>query len=385
MSNKSQIQLIEHRDKLVQERVAILTPQSSTLSPFRDYRAETVGVHTSCAPITTQCSWTDGPQETYSQFNCSRNWWGVLGKFPNVSDSGEAIEDEDVPPLAFKPGSALQYAYFVDLGLDTPYDAAGYLTNEVSIPDADLINPVYFAVAGRFAQTSQRAGANMTLDPEIHQGLTTNLDVILKCQYATYAVDYTWINSTARIRSMTRSLNGTMAEIFHGYNPPGSFNAFDNDMQDLLLQAALQENTNELARSFADNYSTRILSVIGPFMSSRENVQEQTRTPSLVAVVSKAPLACLVACCLGYVTFGIMASISAYRALRKSDVRDLAFKLGLPALAMNAFKDPKTDLDAVKVGTDGHRVFEETKIRDERVRVTASGSPLSGFMLRSLV
>lgn len=368
-------------------QVALLIPQPSILSPFRDFRAETAGVVMSCAAVTnTQCNWTDGVlgEETFSQFNCSDNFYGILGKMARIDDSGHVIEDPDVPILATKPGSVIQYAYFQDPGLNIPYDAVGDLGT--FLEDSQLINPVYVAIAARFATISQRAGVDMTSDPGIHHvGNTANLDLVLNCKYTTYAVDYSWVNSTARVNTMKASPNGTLAEIFHGYNLAGAFSSFDNDLADSVLQAALSTNSTEFAESLANGYAKRIMSVIGPFLSARENIEEQTRTPLLVAKVPKVPLAILVACCLAYVIFGVTAATFAYRSLRELDVRDLAFRFSLPALGLHAFRDSLTDAAAVETGTNGHRIFEENKIRAERVRVGAQGAPQIGFELRTFI
>jgi len=373
-------------------QVALLIPQPSTLSPFRDFRAETAGVRMTCEAVTnTQCNWTDGVlgEETFSQFNCSDNFYGILGKMANFDDSGHVIDDPNVPILATKPGSVIQYAYFQDRGLNIPYDAVGDLGTFLN--DSQLINPVYVAIAARFAAISQRAGVDMTLDPGIHHvGTTANLDLVLNCQYTTYAVDYSWVNSTARVNKMTPSPNGTLAEIFHGYNLAGAFSSFDNDLADSVLQAALSTDSTELAETLANSYAKRIMAVIGPFLSSRENIAEQTRSPLLVARVPLAPLALLVAACLAYVGLGVASAVVAHRSLRAVDVRDLALRFSLPALALHAFRDPLTDAAAVQHDSESathssHRVFDETNIRAERVRVGVSGAPKLGFELRSFI
>lgn len=371
-------------------QVALLIPQPSTLSPFRDFRAETAGVIMTCKAVTnTQCNWTDGVlgEETFSQFNCSDNFYGILGKMASIDDSGHMIKDPDVPTLATKPGSVIQYAYFQDSDLNIPYDAVGDLGTFLG--DSQLINPVYVAIAARFATISQRAGVDMTSDTGIHHvGTTANLDLVLNCQYTTYVVDYSWVNSTARVNQMTASPNGTLAELFHGYNFAGAFSSFDNDLADSVLQAALTRNSTEFAESLANGYARRIMSVIGPFLSPRENLEEQTRTLLLVAKVPKAPLAILVACCLAYVIFGVTATTLAYRSLRELDVRDLAFRFSLPALGLHAFRDTLTDAAAIEAGDKNnghHRIFDERKIGAERLRVGAQGAPKIGFELRNFI
>ncbi|KAL6245674.1 hypothetical protein RBB50_007673 [Rhinocladiella similis] len=364
--------------------VAILVPQSRNLSPFRDFRSHTAGVVTTCAPMSSECQWkTLGPDDTYSQFNCTKNFYGVLGKPPSMTSNGLGFNDSDIPPLGFKPGSGLQYSYFMDENLTTPYDSTGDLGTVLT--DAQLINPVFFALAARFAVSAQRAGVSMADDTGIHKGPTQNIDFVLRCQYTTYSADYTWVNSTAQVQTLEPSPNGTLAEIFHGYRLVGTDSAFDNDLGDDILQAALEANSTSMADNFANSFSQRVMSVIGPFLSGRTNAEEQDRTPLLVAKVPKAPLAILVACCIGYVIFGITAAAFAYRALNDVDVRDIVARFSLPALSLHAFRDAVTDTAAVEVDVAGHRVFDESRIRGETSRVGVEGEPRTGFVLKSLV
>lgn len=392
-SNQSEIRLADMPSYLPSNvtssgaaKVGLLMPQTAHLSPFRDFQARTAGVVTTCEPISSLCNWTSGgPGEYWSSFNCTENFWGILGKAPNVTDTGMLSYDTSVPPLGFKPGAAFQYSFFEDKNLTTPYDSAGNLGPFMS--DSQLINPIYLGIAARFQDTAQRAGVNMSSDPGVYQGPTRYIDLTLRCQYTTYLVDYTWVNSTSKVNALTASPNGTMAEMFHGYNILGATDSFDNGLQDFLIEAALEPNPQALADSFANSYSSRVMSVIGPFMSSRSNLQEQTRTPLLVAKVPKIPLAILVAGCCSYIIFGVFSAIIAYQALRLVDVRDLAFRFSLPALALHSFRDGNVERDAVsKEGKGGgHRVFEEKKIKGETMRVAVDGDPKSGFTLRSLV
>ncbi|KAJ9608470.1 hypothetical protein H2200_007458 [Cladophialophora chaetospira] len=366
-------------------KVALLIPHTTSLSPFRDFEADTTGIITTCEPISSLCSWVSGgPSLLWSSFNCSKNFWGTLGKAPNVSDNGMLGDDSTIPPLGFKPSAALQYSFFEDKHLTIPYDSAGNLGP--FMPDSQLINSVYLGVAGRFQYTAQRAGVNMSSDPGVHQGPSPFIDFTLRCQYTSYLVNYNWVNSTSEVNRLTPSPNGTISEMFHGYNIVGASDSFDNNLQDLILEAALEPNPQALADSFANSYSSRVMSVIGPFLSSRANLLEQTRTPLLVASVSKIPLAILIAGCCSYIIFGIISAVIAYRALRKIDVRDLAFRFSLPALGLQAFRDYNVEKESLaKGGKGGHRVFEENKIKGETMRVAVEGNPVNGFVLKSLV
>ncbi|KAK4940978.1 hypothetical protein LTR10_019022 [Elasticomyces elasticus] len=387
LSNTSEVSLVSAPNQpstSVHGNAVILLPQTANVSPYQDYRATTAAVVTTCTPITSECEWkTLGPQDLYSQFNCTNNFYGILGMPPNITQAGNMLDDSNVPTLGFKPSSTLQYSFFMDQDFDTPYDSTG--VNGPALSDSQLINPVYLGVAARFTASAQRAGVNMSGDPGVHQGPTPYIDFVLRCQYTTYEADYNFVNSTASITSLTPSPNGTLAEIFHGFNIAGTYAAFDNDLQDDLLQSALQTDPQSMADDFANFYSIRVMSVIGPFLSGRANLQEQVRTSLLVAKVPKAPLAILVAGCIAYIIFGIVSAVLAYRALNEVDVRDVAFRFSLPALGLQAFRDVVTENTATEVDATGHRVFDESKIRSETSRVAVEGEPTNGFVLKSLV
>ena len=91
--------------------VATLLPQTTTLSPYVDYRGSTIGVATQCKLISEKCNFkVGGPSDFYSYFNCSANFWGVLGKAPLISELNTKAQDPNVSPLAFKPAPNIQYA-----------------------------------------------------------------------------------------------------------------------------------------------------------------------------------------------------------------------------------------------------------------------------------
>lgn len=89
--------------------IAMLLPQSSTLSPFVDYRASTIGISTHCKPITDKCEFgVWGTNESYSGFYCSHYFYGVLGKPAVVANDSSTTGDPDIPRLALKLSPNLQ-------------------------------------------------------------------------------------------------------------------------------------------------------------------------------------------------------------------------------------------------------------------------------------
>ena len=108
-SSASEIQFI-HTDNLLHGDVALLVPQSQSFSQDVDFRASTIGVSSQCISITTNCEMRYDTQYSYhTLFNCSDNFWGVLGKSPNISEiDGTFYPTPYVPPPGYKPAPNLQ-------------------------------------------------------------------------------------------------------------------------------------------------------------------------------------------------------------------------------------------------------------------------------------
>ena len=89
--------------------IAMLLPKSSTLSPFVDYRASTIGISTHCKLITNKCEFgVWGANDSYSGFYCSAYFYGVLGKTAVIANDSSTTDDPDIPPLASKLSPVLQ-------------------------------------------------------------------------------------------------------------------------------------------------------------------------------------------------------------------------------------------------------------------------------------
>jgi hypothetical protein len=108
-SSASEIRFV-HTDNLLHGDVALLVPQSQSFSQDVDFRASTIGVSSQCISITADCEMRYDTQYSYhTLFNCSENFWGVLGKAPNISEvDGTFYPTPYVPPLGYKPAPNLQ-------------------------------------------------------------------------------------------------------------------------------------------------------------------------------------------------------------------------------------------------------------------------------------
>jgi hypothetical protein len=369
--------------------LAILMPQMQNLSPDIDFRASTIGVSTQCRPITSKCDMriTNPGVWTHTGFNCSSGFFGVLGKSPNISEFITGFTpDPDLPPLEFKPAPNLQYGFFTDSTLTTPYNSEGYdpETDQPTLPplpDTKLINPIYLGIAGRFSVLAQSAGSSLSNDSGVFQTNETNyFDFALGCPIMAYDVNYTWANGEIQDVSFLPSPNGSMLEIYHGTQFYVTLSGGDYQLQDFLVQAAMQNTSDALAYEWASLYSTKVLSTIGAYTTSRMDLQEQQRNPILVAKVPKAALGALITCSLAYAFLGLGLGIAAYRA-SATDVRDLAAQLSLAGLTAAAFDD-KHSFTLQREATKNSVVFNEKLNRRETKRVLIDGNPERGYEFR---
>jgi hypothetical protein len=390
ISRESEIRIVAEPD-LRHGDLAVLIPQIDTLPSNIDYRASTIGVSTQCRPMTSQCKMqTVGPSGQYTQFNCTDNFWGVLGKPPNVTTVTQAkAEDPDLPPMAFKPSQSLQYAFFIDSSLSTPYNTEGSNLStgnpEVgspTLPDSDLINPVFVAVAGRISTDDTSVFSNLSSDPGMFSTTFPWIDVTLNCSYATFNVNYTWAKGAIRNTSLSPSPNGTLAEMYHGLLSFASVDGGDPDLQANLRRAAHQNTSDAFAREWANLYSAEVLSTIGAYTTPRTNLREQTRTSMIVTQVPKLPLWLLLGFSLSYIVLGVFLGFAAHRSF-SAEVQALASKLSLAAIVAAAFRDPVSESADSKMQsekTDGERnAVAESPVQKNGKRVMTAGSDEKGW------
>lgn len=392
-SRNSEIRLLQGT-ALENADLAILMPQAQTVPSEIDFSSATIGVSTQCSLITQDCNMRRIGYEDYdTQFNCSDSFYGVLGLPPILSDSGDSSNqtaDPNVPPLNWKPFLNLQYGYYTDPQLESPYatgafnSSTGAFSPGPCLPDSQLINPVYVGLAGRFDTLSQSGASNLSLenDPGMMKGLDTYVDFIMSCSYSTYEVNYTWFNGTILDTSYTLSPNGTLAEMYHGSQMYSSITGGAHDLVWNMLQAAQQPNSQEFLREWANLYSVKVLSSIGAYTTARPNTQEQQRTALLVAKVPTIALWAIIACSLAYVVLGLILGFAAFKS-SSSNVQDLAARLSLAGLTAAAFEEKDGTGNHERIITDADHAF--SKREDGTRRVGVEGLAQTGYILNPVV
>jgi hypothetical protein len=390
-SRKSEIRLVGDA-ALENADLAILIPQAQTIPPNVDFRASTIGVSTQCSLITPECNMRrTGYGNFDTQFNCSERFYGVLGLPPVLADSGNSpnqTTDPNVPPLDWKPFLSLQYGFYTDPKLTQSYATGAFnpTTGDFDldgkcVPDAELINPVYLGVAGRFDATV--SGPNLTNDPGIMEGLDgTYADFVLSCSYTTYEVGYTWFNGSIQDLSFTQSPNGTLAEMFHGSQMYAQITGGAHDLVLNIQEAAQQGNGSGFVREWSSLYSVKVLSEIGAYTTARPNLKEQQRTMLLVAKVPTIALGAIISCSLAYVVLGFALGFAAFKS-SSLNVQDIAARLSLAGLTAAAFEERDGTGKHERIIKDADEAF--SKQEDGTRRVGVEGLSQTGYILNPVV
>lgn len=385
--NTSQIsELLVVEDQSLRHGDMIVLAQKSTAADDEvDYKASTIGVSSQCHPITTQCNMRTDPDTVFhTLFNCTDQFWGVLGAAPATSATFSKAIDPNVPGLAYKPAANLEYAFFNNSQLTLPYNTIGYNSSGAQafppLTDAELINPIYAAFAGRIAFGAESAGSQLNNDSEVFTNLTIGqqfLDFAMSCTITSYDVNLTISNGSVQAMEFEPMKNGSILEIFHGYQFYVDFETGEPDLQDYLNQAALQNTTEALAKAWGNLYSEKIVSTIGGYTSPRMNLAQQQRKSLLVASVSKAALGALIACSLAYTLIGLILCIVALKS-SALEVRELAAQLSLAGLVDSAFGDKTTSPSSAGTETST-RMYDHKVIRQEKQQVGVDGNQSFDF------
>jgi hypothetical protein len=310
--------------------LAVLYPAASAIPSRIDYRGSTLGVSTQCQLMTPICR-IKHLSNILTQFNCTETFFGVLGKPANITyNMFSKGLDPDVPGLAWKISPSLEYAFYSDDKLRVPYNTQGYdpITGNMSpnlptMPDSKLVNPVYLAVAGRITNGDMAFNSTLAAKSPVPLFLPTYggaiFDFFLNCSYTTYDVEYIIVNGTTQSDfSFKPTPNGSVAEEWHGRQQYVSLNGDpSNGLVENQFTAAKQPTPADFARTWANLYSVRVLSVIGAYTNPKLNIQEQVRSQLLVTRVVPWTLGFLLAANFTYVLLGMVVGAIARAVLTK--------------------------------------------------------------------
>ncbi|KAK0115790.1 hypothetical protein ONS95_012842 [Cadophora gregata] len=301
----------------------LLGPPLTSVPNNLSYQASTVGVATSCTPVSQQCS-LKAPYGASTPFNCSDIFFGDL-QIPQVNTTSTLWSDYSTGNFLF--GATFQDANFsqpyTNYSLDDTYPATGPIT----------INPFYMGIAARAA-----FGTNVNIlenDPDITLPVHGGLAFVLGCEVLTVNVAYTFFNNSVVTIDAATPANGTLAWYFNSVM--GAAGSLSHVAQGIDIAIA-EPTAAKLARAWSRSYSQEALSILASVHSARPNIAERFVVSSLVTRVARGPLLALVALNM---LFALLGAVLAVWAVVKDSPRVTAVMsgLGVEGLVSAAFAD----------------------------------------------
>ena len=209
-------------------------------------------------------------------------------------------------------------------------------------------------------------------------------DFVLSCEITTYDTEYVWIDGQFAGISSTTPQNGSVWDIFQGRQFYSGVSNSAFDLQTYLIEAAMARTTGEFEQTWADLYSTKVLSTLGAYTTSHTNLQEQVRTPLLVARVPKPALGALIGCSLAYTVMGILLGFTAARAA-SGEIRQLVTHLSLPALTNAAFDEKSPGALHSSIDLQSGLTSDNSSSHSEMKRVVVDFNREKGYDSRQSV
>lgn len=211
-------------------------------------------------------------------------------------------------------------------------------TKNITYGSKDL-NPYYFGTWARVDTTGHvvgKASVPVTLqsDPEIAIPVHGGLAWVLSCSTTVYEATYTRINGSVQAVSMkpaNASLGGIIAA-------PTNELFGQPDFEIAARRSSYNNNSQDLANDWAEQYSQIALGLSTGAMSPRLNTYQQTRSSILVARIPKIPLFVLIGLNLLYAIIGIVLAL--YSALFSSPrtTKDVQARLSVAGLVAVCFE-----------------------------------------------
>lgn len=289
---------------------------SSEIDRDTDFQATSIGVSTSCTPISQKC---DLQQESGAAtlYNCSSGFAGNA----NLVASAQAYS-----------GSGLDSRYFFDANLSQPLQ---FKYNEQDTLAINPIHSAHVAYLQSVRDSNDGAAQSLSNDPEIVKPMHGGDVWILGCESTVADVTFTWCNQTVTNMTFTPA-NASLGALLL---TPMLHNFSSLDLQVAAHVADLAPTSQELADAFASAISREMIGLNAGIMASRSNLQEQQRSTFLVTRVPFAPLYFLVALTLIYAVVGVLLAVAAFGSTLR-ETKEVQARLTVAAVVAEAFEEP---------------------------------------------
>ena len=333
LSDKNQIFTIPNSLSSVPNKM-FLGPAISQIPSSTDFIASTIGIETSCTPVSSKCDFNVNVGAG-TDFNCSNAFSGNLA-VPELYNA-TSLKEAGYYSSFLDVSHNLALGIFDDVGLSTVYNL-----NQSSSP-----NPFYVGV-GAIA----KVGSDNSLDDsEIVYPMHGGAAFILSCAVTTLDLTYAWQNQTISL------VNSTPSNSSVPYNMLGVLWQMGPTLGIAIDLAAIQPNSSALANSWANSFSQVAISLFAGAYSSRPNIAEQARKEFLVAKVPRAAVWALVGCNLLFSVFGLGMAFWALRTIfSEKGIKELVERVSVQGLSQQCFEVEEEGFEENVVGDGSRRV-----------------------------
>ncbi|KAK5940848.1 hypothetical protein PMZ80_007265 [Knufia obscura] len=322
--------------------VVYLGLSASEREDNHDFTATTLGMHTTCRPISQACGLGNSTEYSFT-YNCSD---GAFAGNLSIATTHNAIPQ----------------AYFIDM------DSSEYSQGGVR-------NPYDYAVASSY-QIPANPITNIANDPEILILAGELLSVILKCKVTLYDIEYDLVEGNIT-RLVTTPSNDSVVNVFVPGLEQTTF-GWSSISSALQIASVIAEDAQDLADQFAIAYSKVALSVGAGSMVRTPALAAQERNTILVAKVPKAPLFLLVVINLIFVVMGFVLAVLAART--SQEAHEVQSRFGIAGIVANMFEGEKAARPADAV----ERLYGEYWEGNQTSRVGIHRTSTGGFVFKAL-
>lgn len=281
---------------------------SADIDQKTDFQATSIGVTTTCAPISQKCKLYMDALGTSVSYKCSSGFAG------NSSLTATA-----------RGGSrySVESHYFFDANLSRPL--VGNSRSNGADNATLSINPIYSAHVG--------FGGGLHTNSDIVASNGRNNAWILGCESTVVDMTFLWRNQVVTNVTYTpsnESLGGTIVRPM--------FLDLSTVALILVSLSASSSTPSNLADAMANAISREMIGLNVGIMEPRTNLQEQTREEFLVARVPVAPLYSLIALTLLYAIVGMVLAVVAFKSAL-GETKEVQARLTVAGVVAEAFEE----------------------------------------------
>ena len=153
------------------------------------------------------------------------------------------------------PAEYFRFAFFEDEELRVPYNTVGlnastgfWSPSSTTVPDDQLKNTISVGIAAGFSPGLVEANLAYRPGADFYDASNGSIGFAMSCRYATYDVNYTWVDGSLDGIEAMLSPHGTYSELFHGYHLPHQNGFLDYDLQNAMRQALMQADLSRIFR-----------------------------------------------------------------------------------------------------------------------------------------